>query len=108
MENQPASPSLGGQPQQPGQQKQIQIKDTFAGAEYANAMQVGHNKEEFMLTFLNIVAPTGRVVGKIITSPGHLKRITKALEENLKKYETTFGKIEEAESPKDEIGFKAE
>lgn len=93
--------------QQPKQHK-IQIKDAFAGGEYANAMQVGHNKEEFLLTFLNILPPSGRVVGKIITSPGHLKRITKALEENLKKYEATFGKVEEAESPKDEIGFKSD
>jgi len=93
-------------PNQPNS-KQIQIKDNFAGGEYANAMQVGHNKEEFLLTFLNILPPTGRVASKIITSPGHLKRIIKAMEENLKKYEATFGKVEEASSPKDEIGFKA-
>jgi hypothetical protein len=89
-------------------QQKIQIKDSFAGAEYANAMQVGHNKEEFFLNFLNIAAPSGRVVGKIITSPGHMKRIIKAMEENLKKYEGQFGKVEEAQSPKEEIGFKAE
>ncbi|MFA6215259.1 MAG: DUF3467 domain-containing protein [Patescibacteria group bacterium] len=90
------------------QENQIQIRDNFAGGEYANAMTVGHTKEEFLLSFLNIVAPAGRVVGKIITSPGHLKRIIRALEENLKKYETAFGKVEEAEAPKNEIGFKAE
>jgi hypothetical protein len=90
------------------QENQIQIRDNFAGGEYANAMSVGHTKEEFLLTFLNIVAPTGRVVGKVITSPGHLKRIIRALDENLKKYEATFGKVQEAEAPKSEIGFKAE
>lgn len=95
MENQP-------------KENQIQIRDSFAGGEYANAMAVSHTKEEFLLSFLNVVAPSGRVVGKIITSPGHLKRIIRALEENLKKYETTFGKVEEAEAPKNEIGFKAE
>ena len=93
--------------EQTSQQNKIQIRDNFAGAEYANAMQVGHNKEEFIMTFLNITAPTGRVVGKIITSPGHLKRILRAIEENLKRYESAFGKVAEAESPKDEIGFKA-
>lgn len=90
------------------EQNQIQIRDNFAGGEYANAMSVGHTKEEFLLTFLNIVAPTGRVVGKVITSPGHLKRIIRALDENLKKYEAAFGKVAEAEAPKSEIGFKAE
>ncbi|MBN1778897.1 MAG: DUF3467 domain-containing protein [Candidatus Buchananbacteria bacterium] len=86
---------------------QIQIRDNFAGAEYTNAMTVGHTKEEFLLTFLNVVAPAGRVVGKVITSPGHLKRIIRALDENLKKYEKTFGPVEEAESPKQEIGFQS-
>jgi hypothetical protein len=91
----------------PGNQ-QIQIKDNFAGAEYANGMQLGHTKEEFLLTFLNIVPPSGRVVGKIIVNPGHLKRIIRVMQETLKKYEAQFGAVAEAENPKEEIGFKAE
>lgn len=85
---------------------QIQIRDSFSGAEYGNMMNVGHTKEEFLLTFFNIVPPSGRVVAKVITSPGHLKRIVNALNENLKKYEATFGAIAEAENPQNEIGFK--
>lgn len=88
-------------------QNKIEIRDSFAGAEYANVMQISHSKEEFLMTFLNIVAPSGRVVAKIMTNPGHLKRIAKAIEENIKRYEAAFGKIEEAENPKDEIGFRA-
>jgi len=92
----------------PGQsQQQIQIKDGFAGGEYSNGLQASHNKEEVLLTFLNIVSPSGRVCGKIITSPGHLKRMISAMTDNLKKYEEKFGAVEQAESPKDEIGFKA-
>lgn len=68
-------------------------------------MQVSHTKEEFMMMFANIAGPAGRVVSKVITTPGHLKRIIKALQENLERYEKTFGKIEEAEAPKSEIGF---
>ena len=90
---------------QKSQSNQIQIKDGFAGGEYANAMQVGHIKEEFLLTFLNIVAPSGRVCAKIITSPGHIKRMITALEDNLKKYEEKFGPVEPSESPKGQIGF---
>ena len=89
-------------------QVEIKITDNFAGGEYANAMQVVHGKEEFILTFFNIVAPAGRVCAKVITSPGHIKRMIAALDENLKKYETQFGSVTEAESPKPEIGFKAE
>ena len=102
MENQ--KPSQGGQAQP---QQQIQIKDSIAGGEYANGMQVSHTKEEFLLTYLNIIPPSGRVAGKIITSPGHIKRMIAALEENLKKYEEKFGAVEEAKNPKDKIGFQA-
>ncbi|MFA5124715.1 MAG: DUF3467 domain-containing protein [Patescibacteria group bacterium] len=86
---------------------EIKIADNSAGGEYANAMQVVHSKDEFILTFLNIVPPSGRVCAKIISSPGHCKRMIAALNDNLKKYEEKFGAITEAESPKEEIGFKA-
>lgn len=89
-------------------QQEIQIQDNFSGGEYANAMQVIHGKEEFILTFFNVIPPKGRVCGKIITSPGHIKRMITALEENLKKYQEKFGPIETAEEPKTQMGFKAE
>ncbi|MBI5765914.1 DUF3467 domain-containing protein [Candidatus Falkowbacteria bacterium] len=92
------------QPQPPPQE--IRIQDNFVGGEYANAMQVSHTKEEFVMAFFNIVPPNGRVCGKIITSPGHSKRMLAALQDNLKKYEEKFGPVEQAESPKEEIGFK--
>ena len=96
---------MSDQNQQPGQME-IKIADNFAGGEYANAMQVAHTKDEVLLTFFNIVSPSGRVCAKIITSPGHLKRMTMALNDNLKKYEEKFGAVEASESPKEGIGFR--
>jgi len=89
------------------QPTEIKISDNFAGGEYSNAMQASHTKDEVLVTFFNIVSPTGRVCAKIITSPGHLKRMIAALNDNLKKYEEKFGAVEESESPKQEIGFHA-
>ena len=90
------------------QKREIKIKitdDIMRGA-YANFMKVSHAKGEFVLDFANIVPPTGIITARIITSPGHLKRIIGALEYNFKKYEEKFGKIVEAEEPKEkEIGF---
>ena len=99
MQNQqPPASSAGAQ--------QIKIADNIPGAEYANAMQVGHNKDEFRTMFLNIFPPSGRVTGKIITTPGHMKRIVRALQENIKQYEEKFGEIKEADVPEHgEIGF---
>ena len=85
---------------------EIKIADNIPGAEYANAMQVNHNKEEFQLMFLNLMGHSGKVVSKVISTPGHLKRIVAALQENLKKYEDKFGEIQEAKSEEKEIGFK--
>ncbi|MDD5289672.1 MAG: DUF3467 domain-containing protein [Patescibacteria group bacterium] len=89
-------------------QNQIQIKDPFAGAEYANVMNINSSKEEFLLNFFNIAGANGRVVGKIIVSPRHLKRMSGVLTKVLKDYEEKFGKLEEANEPNTEIGFKAE
>ena len=87
--------------------KEIKIADNIPGAEYANAMQINHNKDEFQLMFLNIMGMSGRMSAKVITSPGHMKRIIAAMQENLKKYENQFGEIQEAAGPDGkEIGFK--
>ena len=86
--------------------REIRIADNIPGAEYANAMQVNHSAEEFQLMFLNLMAGTGRTTGKIITSPGHFKRMVAALADNLKKYEERFGEIKTAAAPDGkEIGF---
>lgn len=86
--------------------QQIKIADNIPGAEYANAMQVNHNKDEFQMMFLSIMGATGKVASKILTSPGHYKRMLAAMQDNLKKYEESFGEIKEAEAPNKEIGFK--
>jgi len=105
MNNQPQQPVQGGQGGQ--RQMQIKISDEVLKGAYANAMQVAHSKEEFILDFLNLSPHMGAgiVSSRVIMSPGHLKRVIAALEENLKKYEGKFGKVEEAEQP-EELGFK--
>lgn len=90
----------------PANRQEIKIADNIPGAEYANAMQVNHNKDEFQMMFLNIMGASGRVTGKILTSPGHYKRMIAAMTENLKKYEDQFGQVEEAKELDKEIGFK--
>jgi len=100
---------MNGQPQPQQQQVNIKIDDATLKGSYANAMGISHSKEEFVLDFMNVYPwqRAGVVTSRVITSPGHVKRIFKALEENIKKYEDKFGKIEIAKSPSnEEIGFK--
>lgn len=84
----------------PEQQKNINIKmtDEVMKGSYANNMFVSHSKEEFILDFVNIsfFPPPGQGIAtaKVITSPAHFKRMVAALNDNLKKFEEQFGKIE--------------
>lgn len=95
------------QPQQQQQQIQIRANNKDLKGVYSNVMQVTHSQEEFILDFLNITGPMGVLSTRVIISPGHLKRIVKALEDNVKKYEGRFGPIKAADAPTgDEIGFK--
>ena len=89
------------------QKVEIKIADNLPGGEYSNAMQVLFSKDEFTLPFFNIVGGAGRVVAKVISNPGHFKRMIAVMEKSLKEYETKFGAIKEAEELNKEIGFKA-
>src|SRR3990167_3363082 len=89
-------------------EQSIQIEDKIAGGDYANAMQVSFNPEEFHLMFISAVSSNGRMVSKIITSPGHLKRMVNILGEALKKYEEKNGEIKESKELHKEIGFNTD
>jgi hypothetical protein len=90
------------------QPKPIQIKasDEDLKGRYANAMQVSHGSDEFTLDFFNLTPPAGQLVARVITSPGHMKRILSALQENIAKYEAKFGPIQEAKAPTVKPEFK--
>ena len=66
---------------------------------YSNQMVVSHTREEFLIDFINVFPPEGVVTSRVIVSPGHLKRMIRALEENLLRYEGKFGPILEATAP---------
>ncbi|MFC1662709.1 DUF3467 domain-containing protein [Patescibacteria group bacterium] len=95
-------------PQQNPQQKQVNIKATDAALQgvYANNIMLAHSREEFVLDFMNIFPPQGQLASRVIISPGHAKRLLKALEDNIKKYEKQHGNIKEAAPAGSEIGFK--
>jgi len=92
----------------PQQQQQLQIKadDATLRGSYANNMQVAHTKEEFIIDFMNLFPPVATLNARVIVSPGHMKRMLAALTENVKRYEGTYGVIEAATAPDNEMGFK--
>ena len=77
----------------------IKITDEELKGRYSNLLRITHTREEFILDFINVVPPQGVVTSRIVASPGHLKRILRALGQNLKLYEDNFGVIAEAAEP---------
>ncbi len=77
----------------------VKIADEDLKGRYANLVRITHTREEFILDFINMVPPQGAVTARVITSPGHLKRLIRALSGNLDLYEKNFGSIIEAAEP---------
>lgn len=73
---------------------------------YANQAQIVHTGEEFVVDFFTVVPPAGSLSARIVFSPSHFKRMIRAMEENLKKYEEGFGTIQLEVRPDHKIDFK--
>ena len=94
---------MAEEPTAPQQQLSIQIDAEHATGVYSNLMMISHRKEEFILDFL-FVQPQRTAQGqavanlrsRIITTPEHMQRILKAIEENISRYEQAFGPIQAA------------
>jgi hypothetical protein len=84
---------------EPAEGLNVKISDDELKGRYSNLLRIAHTREEFILDFINLLPPQGIVSARIITSPGHLKRIIRALSANLERYEQAFGVIVEAPEP---------
>ena len=84
----------------------VKMPESVLPGVYANQMLVSHTREEFVLDFVNAFPPEGVVNARVILSPGHLKRMIRALTDNLSRYENKFGQIIEATAPPEPEGLQ--
>lgn len=97
--------------QQQNKELEIKVDQEKLEGNYSNLMKVSHTEEEFILDFFLASPPQGVLNSRVVMSPGHVKRLIKALQENIKNYEQKFGEIEEAEGTgvsEQEVGFDPE
>ena len=93
------------------QQQQVQIKadEKELLGQYSNLVVVHHNREEFTLNFIYMfpTVPQGKLVASMIMSPAHAKRLMRALQENISRFESQFGTLPEgpAGGPEPSVGF---
>ena len=85
--------------QQPNQIN-IELTEEMAEGEYANLAIITHSHAEFVLDFVNVMpgAPKSRVKSRLIMTPFHTKRLMKALNENVTKFEQAHGVIQDMEA----------
>ena len=83
----------------------VSFPPNLHGGVYANNMMVAHTREEFILDFIMVAPPEGAVTARVIVSPGHMKRVLAALQDNIAKYESQFGPITESGEPGGGVGF---
>ena len=76
-------------------QLQIELKEEVAQGTYANLAIITHSSSEFILDFIRVMPgmPKAGVQSRIVLAPEHAKRLLRALEENIWKYERVFGLI---------------
>ena len=76
------------------------LRMTFAEGQlqgnYANLAMAGHSTTEFVLDFAFVPPgmPEARVLSRILMNPAIAKRFSRALVENLRRYEDRFGEID--------------
>ena len=82
-------------------QLQIELREEVAQGTYANLAIITHSSSEFILDFVRVMPgiPKAGVQSRIIVAPEHAKRLLRALEDNIAKYERVFGPIRTSDEP---------
>ena len=78
------------------QRVEITMDDDQAQGSYINLAMVNHSGDEFTFDFIYVSpnSPKAKLRARLISSPGHTKRLMLALQENVRRYEERFGEID--------------
>ncbi len=91
---------------------QVELNESIAEGVYSNLVIVSHSDAEFIFDFARFLPgkPKAKVHSRVIMNPKNAKLFLNALADNIKKYESRFGKIkvDVTEKPKIEIRPESE
>lgn len=73
----------------------IELSPEVAAGHYSNLAMIAHGPNEFYIDFISIApnVPQAKVQSRIVMTPENAKNLLRALNENISKYEQTFGEI---------------
>ena len=80
----------------------IELSEEVAQGSYSNLAIINHSPSEFVLDFIQMMpgVPKAKVKSRIILTPQHAKRLMKALNDNVSKYEDQHGEIQDLDPGK--------
>lgn len=91
-----------------GNQINIELSEEIAEGVYANLAMIAHSNSEFVIDFIRLMpgVPKAKVKSRVVVTPEHAKRLFRALQDNINKYEQSFGEIKHVDdSPKFPMNF---
>ncbi len=76
-------------------QLNIELPEDVADGVYSNLAVITHSHAEFILDFIRIMPgmPSAKVKSRVVLTPQHTKRLLKAIQDNIKKFEALHGEI---------------
>ncbi|KAA3637841.1 MAG: DUF3467 domain-containing protein [Bacteroidetes bacterium] len=82
-------------------QLNLELPEEIAEGVYSNLAIISHSSSEFVLDFVRLMpnVPKAKVKSRIILTPQHAKRLLKALNDNIQRFEAQFGTIDEPDQP---------
>jgi hypothetical protein len=85
----------------------IELDASVAEGTYSNLAIINHSVSEFVVDFVNIMPgiPKSKVKSRIILTPQHAKRLSKALHDNIKRFEQAHGEIKDYDKPPVPLNF---
>jgi len=85
----------------------VEIGEKEAEGIYSNFVMIAHSPSEFIMDFARLLPglPKAKVLARIIMTPQHILMLKRTLEDNIKKYENVFGKINLPETKEGKMGF---
>jgi len=76
-------------------QLNIELSDEVGQGTFSNLAIITHSPTEFIVDFIRVMPglPKAKVKSRVILTPEHAKRLMKALQDNIQKYESLHGPI---------------
>ncbi len=95
-----------------GKEKKMEIELTReeAPGTYSNLVMITHSPSEFVFDFIAIMPglTKAKVMKRMILTPEHAKRFSRALQDNIRRYEELHGEIKDRgkNEPQQHISFR--